>query len=313
METTINSPNPQNYPVKYLDVPETAIRKIPTENNIQNNSQTAPSLLNTTGWSAAANGLFHAKPVWENRERAAAAKWLKDGKIYQKAKNIAPLLSAGKAIGNLGIGSATSAAITAPADWLSGKMGQKYQNDKQFNPAHFAAIATPAIISGTLGTGALMNSMDQMKNSGKIGTKKMVKNILSPKKILHATKKEMKNISHSFKGKHIGRGLLASALLGTSLIDPIQYIIRTKNNKKRAQDNNKKYIKKEASAKLKLGTKVSDYLARKRQLGIGLLALGTYVGVKKFIEDKRRDINNHADKVKSFRLRNTISNNSLYL
>jgi len=299
MQIITSNPNVQTSATQYLDVPEEAMRRAPNVINAKNNTNESPSLLSTAGWSAAATGLFQAKPVWENRERATAAKWFKDGKVYQKANNIKPFVSAGKVVRNIGTGSILAAALTAPTDWLSGKMSEKYQDDKKFNPSHFAAIAAPAAISGTIGTGALMNSMDQMKDSGKIGTKQMIKNSLSSKKIFHATGREMGNVANVLKTKKIGSGLLAAGMLGLSAADPIQYIMNTKKNKEQSKKDKKQYIKKEASVKSatsKLRTKAKDYIERRRLLGLGIMATGTYLGAKNFIEDKKKKINDHANK-----------------
>lgn len=273
MPSFINNQNVQAQAGQYLDIPEEAMRKMPDVINKNNNTQEPPSLLSTAGWSAAATGIFQAKPLWDMRE------------LPNNINNLSRIGSHARAFKNLGTGSIAGAAMTAPTDYLVGKMSDKYRNDKEFNAGHFAAIAAPAAVSGTIGTGALMNTMHQMKNSGKIGTKQMVKNIVSPTKILGATKREMSNIVNMLKTRRFGAGLLAAGMMGLSAIEPLQYIAQTR--KKKPEVEKTASIKSKAS---KLKDSVEDYIERKRRIGLGVVAAGSYFGAKNFIEDRKKKI-----------------------
>ena len=133
-------------------------------------------------------------------------------------------------------GGIAGAAVTTPIDYAAMKMSDKYKNDKNFHAGHMAAILLPAGLSATYGMGAMTNTIDQMKKAGTQGTVQTVKNIISPKKNIAAAKNELSNISNIFKGKgKIGSGLLAAAMVGSSLIDPAMYAIRTLGKKKESK------------------------------------------------------------------------------
>lgn len=284
MPSIINNQHVQSQVGQYLDIPEEAMRKMPDVINKNNNKQESPSLLSTAGWSAAATGIFNAYPVWKGRE------------LSNNINNLSRIGSHARALKNLGTGSIVGAAMTAPTDYLVGKMSDKYSDDKEFNAGHFAAIAAPAAVSGTIGTGVLMNTMHHMKNSGSIGTKQMVKNIISPSKILGATKREMSNIGNMLRARRFGAGLLAAGMMGLSAIEPLQYIAQTR--KKEPEVEKTASIKSRAA---KLKDSVADYVERKRRIGLGVIAAGSYFGAKNFIEDKKKKIDDFDRKNLSMR------------
>jgi len=279
MPSIINNQYIQSQAGQYLELPEEAMRRMPDAINKKNNRQESPSLLSTAGWSAAATGLFQGKSLWAGRELPQAKT------LLSKGNNLSNVGSHARALKNLGAGAVVGAAMTAPTEYIVGKMSDKYSDDKEFNAGHFAAIAAPAAVSGTIGTGSFMNTMDQLKNSGKLGTKQMVKNIVSPTKILGTTKREMRNIGNMLKTKRFGAGLLAVGMMGLSAIEPMQYIGQTR--KKEPEVEKTASIKSKAA---KLKEKAEDYLERKRRIGLGVAAAGSYFGAKNFIEDKKKKI-----------------------
>ena len=139
MPSLLGNAQVQSHANQYLELPEEAIRRMPDTINKQKQIDEAPSLLSTAGWGAAATGVFQAKPMWSARETSKHR-----------------LATAGKFARNLAAGSLAGAAMTAPADYLSGKMADKHKNDKEFNAGHFASIAAPAAVAGTIGTGSFL-------------------------------------------------------------------------------------------------------------------------------------------------------------
>jgi hypothetical protein len=272
MASTTGRPLGQNVSDRVIEqLPEEAARHIPDVIQKQQRKSESPSLLSAAGWSAGATAAFNAPSVWKGR-----------------AKGLGLLASGGRIARNIGLGAAAGTAVTLPAEYLVGRASDKYSDDKKFDAGHFAAIAAPAVASGTIGTGAFLNTLDQMKSSGKIGTKQMVKNIISPRKVIHATGREFSNVGNLFKTKKFGSGLLAAGMLGLSAIEPIQYIMQTRN---------KKPLEKEASAKksvrkaLKsMSEKVKSERAKNRLVGIGAVAAGTYYGVDHFIEKRKKGL-----------------------
>jgi len=256
-------------------LPEEAVRRVPDVLQKQKKKQESPSLLEAAGWSAGATALFNAIPVWKGR-----------------AKGIGMLASGGRMLRNTALGAAAGTAVTLPAEHLVGKASDKYGNDKKFNAGHFASIAAPAVASGTIGTGAFLNTMHQMKQSGKIGTKQMVKNILSPKKVLTATGREFSNIGNLFKTKRFGSGLLAAGMLGLSAIEPAQYIMQTR--KKKDMLEKKASVAKIVKSVKKTGKKISEAResskAKNRIVGLGITAAGTYYGIDRFIDKRKKRV-----------------------
>ncbi len=283
MGSFLNNQQIHNHTNQMLDtLPEEAMRRMPDAINAKNNVEQAPSLLSTAGWSAGATGVFNSNAVIQNRQKPLAAKMFKGG------NNLSQLASYGKAVKNIGVGAGVGTLMTAPTEYIVGKMSDKYKDDKEFHGGHFASIAVPAAISGTIGTGSFINTMNQMGNSGNIGTKQMIKNIVSPTKILETTGKEMRNVTSMFKTKKFGAGLLAAGMMGISALEPLAYINQTKKEPG---------MEKEASVKSKaskIKAKAADYLERRRRLGLGVIATGTYFGAKDFVEDKKKKVSDHA-------------------
>jgi len=268
MAGLLSNPHVQGQVIDGL--PEEAIRRVPDVIKKKNNDPTDSSLLSQAGWSAGATAAFNAKPVYDGRNTA---------KGFLNMKKVSKGVSAMRVAKNLGVGALAGTAVTLPTEYLVGKASEKYQNDDQFHAGHFAAIAAPAAISGTLGTGAFMNTMDQMRNAGKLGTKQMAKNIVSPKKIVNATGREFKNMGTMFKTRKYGTGLLAAGMMGLSAIEPLMYMNQTM--KKKSKD---KELKKTAASK---------HMISNKAIGLGILAGGGYVGVKSFINDKRKKVSDY--------------------
>jgi len=192
------------------------------------------------------------------------------------------LYSAGLRTRNLVLGGLAGAALSTPFDYLQSKAEERYRNDKDFNAKHFGAILLPALASGTLGTGVMMNTIDTMKLGNRVGTKKMVAGILSPKRNIKRTRREMGSIARAFRGKNIGGALLGALMLGSSLIGPAQYAYRTLRGKKDEE------LKKEASArntndilrslraiKNKLGKSAAGIDKKKFDTGLGYFILAS--------------------------------------
>jgi len=207
-------------------LPEEAARYIPDAvSQATNKPPPKATLLNTVGISAGATAAFNGPKVWKDRFGKNVKAVTKSGKA----------LVHGKALGRLLSGSVAGAVATAPIEYAQARIAENYEGDKKFHGGHFAAIAAPSLLSATIGTGSFTNTMEQLGKSGTQGVAKTVKNILSPTKIMDTTKKEVGNVKTLLgggKGK-IGKGLLAAALMGTSLIDPALYAYRTLTGKKK--------------------------------------------------------------------------------
>jgi hypothetical protein len=265
MPSLMGNAQVQGHVNQYIELPEEVIRHMPDAVNKQKHIDEAPSLLSTAGWGAAATGIFQAKPMWSAREIS---------------KN--SLSTAGRVAKNLGAGSIAGAAVTAPADYLSGRMAYKYKYDKEFNAGHFASIAAPAAVAGTIGTGSFLNTVNQMENVKTLGTKNMMKNIVSPQKILGATKQEFSNLGASIKSgnvKKMGMGLLGVGLMAASAIDPLMYIAKTR--KKKGDD-----IQKTASIK----KKIQAARLKNRLVGSAVIAAGTYTALVAAKDKAKKDL-----------------------
>ncbi len=272
MANTSTKPLGQQVSDRVLEqIPEEAARHIPDVIQKQQRKTESPSLLSAAGWSAGATAAFNAPSVWKGR-----------------AKGIGMLASGGRLLRNIGLGAAAGTAVTLPAEYLVGRASDKYGDDKKFDAGHFGAIAAPAIASGTIGTGAFLNTVDQMKQSGKIGTKQMIRNIISPRKVLHATGREFRNVGNLFKSKKFGTGLLAAGMLGLSAIEPVQYLMQTKKKKPLEKEASaRKNVKKVAKA---VSDKVKSSHAKNKIVGLGAIAAGTYYGADHFIEKRKKRV-----------------------
>lgn len=267
MPSLLGNNQVQQHAAEFIDLPEEAVKRMPDAINKKNNVDSAPSLLSTVGWGAGATGAFQAKSMWQGRELAKK-------KTLFNPKSLSRLSSAGKFARNLGAGAAAGALVTAPADYLSGKMSEKYENDDKFHAGHFAAIAAPSAVAATAGTGSFLNTVEQMKAAPKIGTKQMVKNIVSPTKIMSSAKKEFRGIGSTFRTGKIGSGLLAATLIGASAIDPLMYLNKTLKKKKK--DN----MEKTASFKESVKKSVKKNQIKNKIAGAAILSAATYYGLK---------------------------------
>ncbi len=234
-----------------------------------------PSLLETAGMSAGITGAFMANGAVKSSLRNSSAGKSLAG--WSKARVV------GRGLKNLAAGSAAGALLTAPVDYYQSKLSAKYDNDEKFKASHFGALLVPATVSATLGTGAFSNTMTQIRNSGKQGTAKTVKNILSPTKNWAATKHEFRNIKRTFAGggkAKIGQGILMGLMAGASLIDPAIYAGKKLFGKK--EENN---MEKKAALRpsVKHGTLADKIVGR-----IALGAIGVYGGEKLYERRKKQ-------------------------
>ncbi len=167
----------------------------------------------------------------------------------------------GAKMGHSLLGGLAGAAVVTPTSYLGAKAMEMSEKDKKFDPAHFGAIAAPAVASGLLSYGMYSNISQSIAAADKTGAKGMVKNIFSPKRNIRYAKHgfklagkafghvDTKGLSRVKKGFNLSRlkrakqlagtqwkgragGLLALGILGMEAIAPAMYLNQTRNNKK---------------------------------------------------------------------------------
>lgn len=150
-------------------------------------------------------------------------------------------------------------AIAAPAQYAADSAVEKYENDKKFNPGHFAEQIVPAAATSYLTAGIAGNIIENASKLGKgeLSTGQFMKETVTPKSIHKGFSREVSNVKNSFstaKGLHGGgrfgnlfKGIVGGTLLGADLIAPGSYLKKLWNKDDSKDKTKGKKMEKTAS------------------------------------------------------------------